>query len=120
MGNHPVSRQSRDESRDLAFEETKTVTLTMRKCWKSWAILTITVTNAHQNVQKQRDSQGEIDFSPKGGVGGRGVENGKKPYNTQFFMVKSGRYGPLLGSKAADSSASDAESSAFECEGGSK
>jgi hypothetical protein len=54
------------------------------------------VTNAHQNVQKQRVSQGEIDFSEKGGGGGRRVENGKKPYKTQFFVVKSGRYGAVI------------------------
>jgi hypothetical protein len=88
----------------------------MRKCWKSWAIPTITVTNVHQNVQKRRDFQSELDFCSKGGAGGGGVENGKKPCKTQFFTVKSGRYGPLLGSNATHSSASRTDSSEFERE----
>jgi hypothetical protein len=51
--------------------------VTIWKCWKSWAKLTITVTNAHQNVKKERVSQGEIDFSGKGGVGGGGSKMAK-------------------------------------------
>jgi len=69
---------------------------------------------------ERRDFQGELDFYRKGGGGGKGVKNGKKPEKTQFFMAKSGRYGPLSCSNATDSSASRTDSSEFKRDGDQK
>jgi hypothetical protein len=79
--------------------------VTKWKCWKSWAKVTKAVISRPSECAKLRVFQGGIDFSEKGRVGGGGVENGKKPEKTQFFMVKSDRYGPLSGPNRASSGA---------------
>ena len=51
----------------------------MRKSWKSWAKVIKVVTNAHQNVQKQRISQYRIDFLSARGGGGGSSKMAKSP-----------------------------------------
>ena len=71
VGIPPATKQSREQSRDLALKGAKRSPLTKWKSWKSRAKETKAVICNPSECQKQRISRAVLDVDEKGG-GGRG------------------------------------------------